>query len=204
MVDHLVYSVRDLELGMNEIEALTGVRPEIGGQHPWGTWNALLALGKTTYLEIIAPDPRQAPASGPRIFQLNTLTESKLTRWAAPATDIPALVQQATANGIDLGEVIDGYRERPDGTPLRWSLTDPLADPGAGLIPFLIDWKDTLHPARTSPAGCRLLKLVGRHPKPELLKEQLRQLGIEFTVELGAEPALVATLKTPKGIIELS
>jgi hypothetical protein len=57
-IDHLIFAVPELEDGVAEIEARFGVRAEGGGQHVGqGTHNKLLALGPTTYLEIIAPLP---------------------------------------------------------------------------------------------------------------------------------------------------
>ena len=65
-IDHLVYTSLNLEAGMDKIEQLLGVRPEPGGQHPdFGTHNALLSLGSSTYLEIISPDPSlKSPKQG--------------------------------------------------------------------------------------------------------------------------------------------
>ena len=69
MIDHLIYRAPDLVNAVAEVEERLGVRAQASGQHTGlGTHNALLTLGRQTYLEIIAPDPRQPQPPAPRPF----------------------------------------------------------------------------------------------------------------------------------------
>ena len=189
---------------MTDLAERLGVRAAAGGKHTGlGTHNALLALGDDVYLELIAPDPTQPPPARRRPFGLDTLTEPRLVTWAAKAPDIESRVQRSRIAGYDPGEVIQLGRDRPDGTRLQWRLTFPEEPAGDGLVPFLIDWGSTPHPSRSAPQGCTLLSLRGEHPQPEQVRPHLRALEVDLAVELGSAPALVATLQTPKGQIEL-
>ena len=76
-------------------------------------------------------------------------------------------------------------------------------DGAVGLVPFLIDWGDTAHPALSTPPGCTLRSLRARHPDPSAVTPSLEALGVELEVGVGPEPALIATLDTPNGTLEL-
>ena len=203
-VDHLVYGVPDLEAGVDAFEKILGVRPAIAGRHPdYGTHNAVLSLGPTTYLEIIAPDPDlEAPRRG-RVFGLDDLLEPRLLTWARRSTDIAAEAAAAGLAGFDLGAVFAGSRERPDGSALSWKLTDPYAMPFDGVVPFLIDWEDTPHPATSAPAGCQLIGLKAVHPDPDGVRRALRALGVAMGIDGADSARLIARIRTPKGEIEL-
>src|SRR4029077_19669601 len=83
-VDHLVYATPDLQLGIETAEQLFGVRATPGGQHPGeGTRNALIALGPSSYFEIIGPDPEQAKPERGRRFGIDEIKAPRLTTWVA-------------------------------------------------------------------------------------------------------------------------
>lgn len=203
-VDHILYGTPDLEQGMQEIEDLLGVKPIVGGRHPdFGTHNALLSLGKTTYLEIIAPDPGLPDPERGVLFGLDELEDSRLITWVLRSELIGELVEQAHSAGLELGELKSGSRQKPDGTVLSWRSTDPYAMPLEGAVPFLIAWGLTPHPAGGSPKAGKLAGLRLEHPRPGAVQEALDALDVEMRVRTGPRMALIATIETDRGEVEL-
>src|ERR1041385_2720536 len=99
--DHLVYATPDLQMGVDRIERLLGVRAAAGGQHPGrGTRNALVALGPATYLEIIGPDPEQPTPKEPRPFGIDGLREPRLMAWASKSSNLEQLAGGADRHGV--------------------------------------------------------------------------------------------------------
>lgn len=199
-IDHLIYGGRDLDAAIDQITALTGVRAEYGGQHPGhGTHNALLSLGGRTYLEIIAPDPSQPRPAGPRPFGLDDTPAAGLRGWAAAPDDLDAAVQASLASGFNYGPVVAGQRHTADGREITWRMTDSSHGDEDGVVPFLIDWTDGLHPARRAPGGLTLSELRLASPQPRRLAARLRVLGLELPVDEAPQPGLRAVLAGPHG-----
>jgi hypothetical protein len=107
-----------------------------------------------------------------------------LVGWALTTDDIEAAIADARAKGFDPGAVIDGHRLTSDGIELRWQLTRNALT--AGVIPFLISWGATPHPAASAPAGLTL-----------------QALGADVEVGGATQSALVAHLHGPRGHSEL-
>ncbi len=197
-IDHLIYAAPGLAMAVADMEERFGVRAQAGGRHTGlGTHNALLALGPLTYLEIIAPDPEQPGPSMPVPFGVDRVTRGGLVGWALACHDIDGTVAKARSHGYDPGKVIDGQRVGPTGTVLRWRAAGSmLADT---LIPFLICWGDTEHPARTAPPGLILESVQIEHPDPASVTPMLAAIGADVAVKAATAPALVAHLRGPNG-----
>jgi hypothetical protein len=203
-LDHIVYAVPDLYEAVRDLERRLGVRATPGGQHPGrGTRNALIALGPSSYLEILGPDPDQPKPERPRWLGIDALTAPRIAAWAVKEDDLETLVADAARAGVRLGDVGRGSRRRPDGVVLSWRFTDPGIILGDGLVPFFIDWGTSPHPAATSEAHVTLVDLRAEHPDPESVRRMLRALGLALGVWKGSAPALIATLDSPRGRVEL-
>jgi hypothetical protein len=203
-LDHLVYATPDLSLGIETIDKLLGVRATAGGQHPGlGTRNALVALGPSSYLEIIGPDPDQPKPAGSRRFGIDELKAPRIVRWVAKGTELEKVTAAAAERNVKLGSVIPGSRRRPDGVLLSWRYTDPNTVVADGLVPFFIDWGSSPHPSATAARGASLVQVRGEHPDAERVRQLLEALGIDLRVQKGSSPAIVATVDGPRGRVEL-
>ena len=203
-VDHLVYATRDLDQTVADLERRLGCRATPGGQHPGrGTRNAIISLGARCYLEVVGPDASQPPPTYPRWFSVDSVSQPRLVTWAARATRLEETAGQARLRGVRLGPIMTGSRSQPDGTRLRWRFTDPATVVGDGLVPFLIDWGESPHPAGDGTPPCTLVDLRAEHPEAEGITRMLAELDLELSVGPGPVPALIATLKTAKGRLEL-
>jgi hypothetical protein len=203
-IDHLMYASSSLQKGMDDIEALLGVRPVKGGHHPgYGTHNALLSLGPGVYLEVIARDPELPAPEGGTLVDMPEGAQSRLWTWIYRTADIEAATEVAKRAGVGLGPVETGSRNRPDGSEISWQLTDPAAMPMDGAIPFLINWGSTTHPSLAVPSGGRLTELVIEHPQPDKVRSALASFGAKVVVRSGDQFRLLATIETDGGPVVL-
>lgn len=203
VIDHLVYATPNLEDGIKELYRLLGVAAAVGGQHPkWCTQNALLCLGKRIYLEIMGPNDISPDPAKPRPFGIDELPSPKLVTWVVRSTDLKETVSIAKAQGLDLGDIQPGSRKKPDGSTLRWEMTDLTKDREGGVVPYFINWGDSTHPATNAPKGCVLERLKIFHPEADRTTHALVKLGIDLKIAEGPV-AFEATISTPKGLIVL-
>ncbi|WP_419841336.1 VOC family protein [Candidatus Poriferisodalis sp.] len=210
-IDHLVFAAPDLDPATAAVGALVGVSAAAGGPHPGiGTRNTLLSLGDEVYLEIIAPDPDQPEPANPRPFGIDDLSAPRLVAFAVHPTQgetIDDVIAAMRDCGEDFGDVAPMSRLTPDGEQLHWSLAFPAAGltDGAALVPFVIEWGDTTHPATVTPAGCTLVSMSATHPDPDRIGALYNSIGLgtAVSVSAGDTASLQAVLSSPKGRVTL-
>lgn len=204
-LDHLVVAASDLTQGIDYVTDILGISPQPGGQHiRMGTHNALLSLGPSCYLEVIAIDPSLPVPERSRWFGLDQReTQQRLARgpfllhWVVRTTDIHATSD--TASQL-FGEVIPMNRNQ-----LNWLITVPEDGslPANGIVPSLIQWQTETLPSSLLPDhDLRLTSLKISTPTPETVRPVLQQMNLttEFSLVQETKSALFATITTPTGI----
>lgn len=199
-LDHIVWAVPDLEKGISQIAALTGVQPVSGGKAPGRDrpHNALLSLGGGSYLEIFSP--LVANADGPWRKAIED-GEAHVVGYALRATDrFEKLRAALSAHGHGYAGPRAMGRVRPDGGAVNWELLHAKGTPFDEALPFFIDWLgSTPHPSESSPGGVTIESLVVTHPQAGELARLFGELGIDTPVVRSSRPGLNLTLATPRG-----
>src|SRR5262249_45811389 len=204
MIDHIVYGVDDLRAGIVDLAERLGVPAPAGGKHVGaGTRSPSRLSGGGSSRETTARGRYRTASAAPVPFALARVRLPRLVGWATRVTDIEQSAQRARDRGFDPGPVHAMSRRRPDGVLLKWRLTRHDQGPGRVAVPFLIDWGDSPHPSQASPTGGTLVELRVEHPRPDDLRRALAAFDANLAVDEATEPALVATLGTPKGTVVL-
>ena len=195
-IDHVMLGASNLERALSDFEKATGVHPVLGGTHPSGTQNALVSVGRTTYLELIAPGPDAKPSHF--ISDLTKLDKLTPIGWAVSGPDAKVIQERLSKNGFFLTGPEVGSRLTPSGTTLRWE-TFQLRDefPGA---PFFINWApQSPHPSSTSPTGCTLDHWTVGGPNPDLLTRLQKVLGLSFEIYKSPKEQFTLSVSCLKG-----
>lgn len=206
-LDHLVIAGTDLGAIVAWWTTHTGVAPTRGGSHTgYGTRNALVGAGPSTYVELIGPDPGQPEPDLPRPFGIDELEpfSIRLVTFALPVPDLELACARVRAAGIEPGRIRPMERQTADGSTLRWRVAFPESPGLAGVMPFLIEWgAGASHPASVLRAAVEVERLELGHPRPGPILAALENLGSELTVQETGEPVLSADFAFAGGVLRL-
>lgn len=205
-IDHFVWGTPDLEYGNGLIEKLFGVRPMQGGSHPGpGTRNSLVSLGPQIYLEVIAPDVGTISPNSPgdRLKQLKTPGLMTWVSRSAHLKDLAQLAQNSTSEFTLLGP-IKTQRETTTNEMLTWELLFVIQHQFGGLMPFFIDWQNTVHPSLSSPSAGQFKEMRLRSPDAVLLNEALNVFDIDLRAQHANEAAIEVEIVSSTGNVVLA
>ena len=207
--DHLVVAARNLAEGVAWVESRLGVPMGPGGKHElMGTHNRLLSLGPGRFLEAIAIDPEAPPPARPRWFDLDSPSMQErlaqgpaLLTWVVRTDDIDAATRTTAGGKPDILALSRGA--------YRWRIGVPPSGALAlgGCSPTVIQWASA-HPGEAlADVGCRMERLVLRHPEAPATLHALHAAGLDPAEPVEAHragQALEARIRTPRGIVEIS
>lgn len=226
-IDHLVVMATTLQEGVQWCEDTLGITPSTGGEHEkYGTHNRLFKIASPAYplayFEIIAinPDaeiPKRSQVTrwfdmDDKALQKAVVNGPRLIHFVSSTDDIKTARHTLRSQGIERGQVVHASRKSSKGT-LNWQIT--VREDGErlfnGTLPTLIQWGKPdatdplrLHPRNSLPrSGVTLKSLSVSHPSAVKLQAAYDAMGLTGVSIQAGEPNLVATLQTPKGLVQL-
>lgn len=202
-IDHIVYSVLDLEEGVRHISETLGCSVMMGGQHlDQGTHNALLNLGDGAYLEIIAADPTNHKVGRKHWMGLDHIEENCTTRFALKSENIDQDLLKLKPLKSNLSTVFDGSRMRPDGSTLTWRMSLPHHSPRIEELPFFVEWQGDIHPTQSLDDVVQLqeLRVYTKYWYNDLVKNFPAE---KLKVIQDPNPRIEIDVMTPIGLVTL-
>lgn len=139
-IDHIVIAVPALEAAIETYRAL-GFTVVEGGRHPVGSHNALIAFEDGAYIELLA-----FYEDSPEHIWWDLLHErgGGLIDFCMATDDIDADYQAFRQQGVEMDDLVELGRQRPDGYELLW-INNKVYGKYQGLIPFIIEDKTPRH-----------------------------------------------------------
>ena len=202
-IDHIVWAVSDIDEGIALFKEKTGVAPIFGGYHTTqGTKNALVKIGRTSYFELLAPDP-DSPIQSNRWMGIDLIQGPRITRWAFNTVHIEDQASTLKRYDDNLGQLSIGQRKTTIDDLIKWKMTVPYHSPLIDLAPFFIDWSESeIHPTDQLPdEGLSIESIELSCPAPSRINTLLESLNIDgYQVSTGVEQIAIV-LKTPKGLV---
>jgi hypothetical protein len=198
-LDHVLLAAHDLDEASHALETRHGLTAVEGGRHPgWGTANRIIPLGDA-YLELVAAADEAEAAS-------TAFGRWVLARRASPFAPLGWAVRTSNlgAQAARLGlTALDGARERPDGSVIRWRLAgvdEAVAEP---CRPFFIEWPPgSAFPGRDAAGSARFerLELSGDEQR---LAAWLGGSRLPVSVRPGAPAVTAVVLRGDSGELAL-
>lgn len=146
-LDHIVIAGTEIDLARVHTEE-TPIKAVKGGSHQeWGTYNYLAHFSNESYLEWLGVEDeskaRQSnnPLIKHLIYSLDQ-EEEVAFQFALRTNQLDTFINHFNQHDIPYQGPFSGYREKPDGTELRWRMLFPDYDYRYEVLPFLIEWEN--------------------------------------------------------------
>jgi hypothetical protein len=209
-LDHISVIAPSLAEGISHVRTCLDLDVPFGQRHAYmGTYNHLLQLGDTVYLEIVALDPKADRPVGPRWFGLDdqkTVRSDwdegrRLRAWVARTDAIDAVI-------AGRGDIFGRKVPLPAvNSSFDFAIPEDGSLPLDGAAPSIIDRRGKPRSMATiADLGARLRSFTLEHPDPAAVEALYRALTVDRPPAIGRGPRLRyrAQIETPSGPRELT
>jgi len=209
-LDHLTVIAPSLAEGVLHVRNCLDLDVPFGQRHAYmGTYNHLLQLGDTVYLEIVALDPEADAPDRPRWFGLDDQNKvrcdwdegRRLRGWVARTDTIDAII---AGRGDIFGEKVPLPTVNAS---FDFAIPNDGSLPLDGAAPSLIDRRGKPRSMATiADLGARLKSFTLEHPNPAAVEALYRTLTVDRPPEIrrGTTLRYRARIETPAGPRELT
>ena len=209
-LDHISVIAPSLAEGVSHVRACLDLDVPFGQRHAYmGTYNHLLQLGDTVYLEIVALDPEADGPGRARWFGLDDRKKvrsdwdegRRLRGWVARTEAIDAII--AGRRGI-FGEKVPLPAVN---SSFDFAIPDDGSLPLDGAAPSIIDRRGKPRSMATiADLGARLQSFTLEHPDPAAVEALYRAMTVDRppAFDRGSKLRYRAQIETPTGLKELS
>lgn len=208
-LDHISVIAPSLAEGVSHVRACLDLDAPFGQRHAYmGTYNHLLQLGDTVYLEIVALDPEADGPGRPRWFGLDDQKQvrsdwdegRRLRSWVARTDAIDAII--AAHRGI-FGEKVSLPAVN---SSFDFAIPNDGSLPLDGAAPSIIDRRGKPRSMATiADPGARLRSFTLEHPDPAAVETLYRAMLVDRppAIDRGSRLRYRAQIETPTGLKEL-
>ena len=209
-LDHLTVIAPSLAEGVLHVRNCLDLDVPFGQRHAYmGTYNHLLQLGDTVYLEIVALDPEADAPDRPRWFGLDDQNKvrcdwdegRRLRGWVARTDTIDAII---AGRGDIFGEKVPLPTVN---SSFDFAIPNDGSLPLDGAAPSVIDRRGKSRAMATIvDLGARLRSFTLEHPDPAAVEALYRALTVDRPPDIrrGSKLRYRAQIETPAGPRELS
>jgi hypothetical protein len=209
-LDHLSVIAPSLAEGVSHVRACLDLDVPFGQRHGYmGTYNHLLQLGGTVYLEIVALDPAADGPGRPRWFGLDDQKKvrsdwdegRRLRGWVARTDTIETII---AGHGSIFGEKVPLPAVN---SSFDFTIPHDGSLPLDGAAPSVIDRRGKPRSMATiADLGARLRSFTLEHPDPAAVEALYRAMSMDRppAIGRGARLRYRAQIETPTGPRELT
>ena len=203
VLDHIVLACSDLDKAMADFKKKTGLEAVIAGTiKGLGIKCARVSFTDSTYLEIIAPDPK-GPGPIGELIKSKKIDELTPFHYAIRTRRAEALKDEVGKFGYT-PDHITMFGAKADGTPRKWEMLYLYGHKLGGIAPFFINWANSDHPCATLPVVGKLKKITIRAPENDPVHKLFDHVGVNgIKIEAG-KPKISFSFQSPEGSVRFS